>query len=74
MNKARSVNGFKPCPKCLSVVDVVIVRRHDCTDPTNYFFVNCEGCGEGTPTAFSSMDKLQSVWNQYVELNRQEVV
>lgn len=67
MKKARSTDGFKACPKCLSPIDVVVVRRHDVHDPTSFFFVNCEGCGEGTPTAFSSMAKLQSVWNDYVE-------
>ena len=67
MNKKSASNGFKACPKCASDVDVVIVRRHDRVDSTNFFFVNCEGCGEGTPTAFCSMDKLQSVWNQHVE-------
>tara|TARA_B110000879_G_C11019478_1_gene450342 strand:+ start:325 stop:549 length:225 start_codon:yes stop_codon:yes gene_type:complete len=70
MNEARSKDEFKPCPKCLSPVDVVVVRRHDSKDPTSYFFVNCEGCGEGTPTAFCSMTKLQEVWNQYVEQNQ----
>ena len=67
MNKTRALTGFKCCPKCLSSVDVVVVHRHDSVDTTDYFFVNCDRCGEGTPTAFCSMDKLQNEWNHYVE-------
>ncbi len=70
MNKVSSSNGFKACPKCLSAVDVVVVRRSDAQDPTSFFFVNCDGCGEGTQTAFSSMEKLQAVWNEYVDQTR----
>lgn len=63
MAKAKSKDGFKPCPICYSDVDVVVVRRNDAVDPTNYFFVNCQQCGEGTSTAFRSMSRLLQEWN-----------
>ena len=69
MNKARSMDGFKPCPKCLSDIDVVVVRQNEQSSPENYFFVNCHSCGEGTSQAFCSMEKLQFEWNQKVELS-----
>ncbi len=71
MNKARSMDGFKPCPKCLSDIDVVVVRQNERqnlqSSAENYFFVNCHSCGEGTSQAFGSMEKLQFEWNQKVE-------
>lgn len=67
MTEAKSKDGFRPCPKCFSEVDVVVVRRNDVVDTTNYFFVNCQICGEGTRTAFRSMNRLQQEWNSLVE-------
>lgn len=70
MQQAKSMDGFKPCPKCYSEVDVVVVEQKDTFEDSNYFFVNCQSCGEGTPTAFPSMEKLQFEWNQKVESSR----
>ena len=67
MTKAQSKDGFKPCPNCYSNVEIVMVERHERVEYKNYFFVNCTTCGEGTPNAFSSMDKLQNEWNQKVD-------
>lgn len=63
-----SKDGFKPCPKCFSSVDVVVVPRQDEDCLTNYYFVNCKECGEGTSKAYHSMSLLQSIWNEKVTL------
>lgn len=74
MGKTGASEGFKACPKCASPVDVVVVRRHETHDSRSFFFVNCDGCGEGTPTAFSSMKKLKNVWNAYVDQSQEAVL
>ena len=67
MTNAKSMEGFKPCPSCYSMVDVIVVQRHEGVQQKNYFFVNCKSCGEGTHSAFPSIEKLRLVWNQKVE-------
>jgi len=71
MNNTGASEGFKACPKCFSPIDVVVVRGHETHSLRRFFFVNCDGCGEGTGTAFSSMQKLKHAWNAYVDKSQE---
>lgn len=66
-DNGMSKDRFKPCPKCYSEVEVVSVQRHESPEMENYYFVNCQFCGEGTQKAFKTVDQLMLAWNQKVE-------
>ncbi len=54
---------LKPCPKCLSQVEVVQVTHKSLYQPQSYFFVHCKSCGQGTAKAYPSKAVLKAIWN-----------
>ncbi len=60
------MDGFKPCPTCYTDIDVVAVPKTEVEGMSNFFFVNCKACGDGSKEAFDSVSKLKAVWNEFV--------
>ncbi len=55
--------ALKPCPSCLSKVDIVEVTHKNLYQPQHFFFVHCSHCGQGTARAYPSKSVLKAVWN-----------
>ncbi len=62
------MNGFEQCPSCRSQVEIIHVKRPE--QKSNYYFVNCKSCGEGTKEAYDSLDRLKNVWNHWAAAER----